>query len=52
MVKLGGKAWTWLFYVPTMAAAALFCIVSLVTFGDLAQVQFEPTAGHLGSQLK
>lgn len=29
----------------------LFAIVSLVTFANLAQVQYEETAGDLGSQV-
>jgi hypothetical protein len=95
MAKLGGRAWTWLYFVPAtvrqcdvtscerigdsaplawlptpagaphscaasllacpppplQAASVLFAIVSLVTFANLAQVQYEETAGHLGSQV-
>ncbi len=34
------------------AASVLFGIISLVTFGDLAQVQYDESAGHVGSQVK
>ncbi|PRW58937.1 flagellar associated [Chlorella sorokiniana] len=50
-MALGGRAWTWLIYLPCTAASVLFAIVGLVTFGDLAQVQYDDSAGHLGSQL-
>ena len=36
---------------PPQAASVLFAIVSLVTFANLAQVQYEETAGDLGSQV-
>lgn len=29
----------------------MFVVVGLVTFGDLAQVQYEPSAGDLGTEL-
>jgi hypothetical protein len=38
-------------YRPPQAASVLFAIVSLVTFANLAQVQYEETAGDLGSQV-
>lgn len=41
----GGRAWTWLLFAPSTLAGVLFCIVALVTFADLAQVQYEQTAG-------
>ncbi len=91
-MRLGGRAWTWLIYVPAtvgsfwrrlaarvgpwrqlpfmtqrqwlvrlhalspapcdappapQAASVLFAICSLVTFGDLAQVQYEVGAEHV-----
>ncbi|KAL4425622.1 hypothetical protein ABPG75_009638 [Micractinium tetrahymenae] len=49
--RLGGRAWTWIWYVPSMVAAVLFCIISLVTFGDLAQIQYDWSAGSPGSQI-
>ncbi|KAI3438727.1 hypothetical protein D9Q98_001147 [Chlorella vulgaris] len=51
MVRLGGKAWTWALYAPNTIASVLFCIVSLITFADLVQVQWEESAGSLGTQL-
>ncbi|KAL4438003.1 hypothetical protein ABPG77_004224 [Micractinium sp. CCAP 211/92] len=49
--RLGGRAWTWIWYIPSMAAAVLFCIIALVTFGDLLQIQYDYNAGSPGSQL-
>lgn len=34
------------------AAAVLFCIMSLVTFGDLLQIQYDENAGSPGSQAR